>query len=396
MNVVAVAVPAFSPGTPEHALATWVRREGGFVGKVRVETRDGLRGLFVTEPVRAGELLVSVPPGCIVSADEDSQWGLSLRELLTARLVGARTRGQCQPYLDSLPTLDGAPLLCDWSDEELEQLQAAELAELARGMPPFVAASCERVRPYVQAEASVVEWAERMVRTRAMFFDTGVSRRMSLVPVVDLANHRTPPRRSAMDGELLEPVALGSDGESVALVARSDLRTGEEVCLTYRHEGNGQLLLHYGFAEMICADQPCFETLRLGASSTPLAAALHLGSDEADAAALAALRRHLVDGGAEGEAASALDTGVCSALAAACEAELRRMPTSEEEDARELASLSLSADDAGRRRSALTFRVVQKAQLARVAQKLHSLLACGGAPTAAQVAAELRGLRSED
>ena len=133
-------------------------------------------------------------------------------------------------------------------------------------------------------------------------------------------------------GELLEPVALGSDGESVALVAgcclwrvhdmsvacplgesvalvagcclwrvhdmsvacplgesvalvaRSDLRTGEEVCLTYRHEGNGQfplqlrphlgqprvqsrlhlgpvsagqLLLHYGFAEMICADQPC-------------------------------------------------------------------------------------------------------------------------------------------
>uniref|UniRef100_A0A7S3TAA6 Uncharacterized protein n=1 Tax=Emiliania huxleyi TaxID=2903 RepID=A0A7S3TAA6_EMIHU len=123
MNVVAVAVPAFSPGTPEHALATWVRREGGFVGKVRVETRDGLRGLFVTEPVRAGELLVSVPPGCIVSADEDPQWGLSLRELLTARLVGARTRGQCQPYLDSLPTLDGAPLLCDWSDEASEMAQ---------------------------------------------------------------------------------------------------------------------------------------------------------------------------------------------------------------------------------------------------------------------------------
>ena len=123
MIVVAVAIPAFSPGTPEHALATWVRREGGFVGKVRVETRDGLRGLFVTEPVRAGELLVSVPPGCIVSADEDPQWGLSLRELLTARLVGARTRGQCQPYLDSLPTLDGAPLLCDWSDEASEMAQ---------------------------------------------------------------------------------------------------------------------------------------------------------------------------------------------------------------------------------------------------------------------------------
>jgi len=115
----------------------------------------------------------------------------------------------------------------------------------------------------------------------------------------------------------------------------------------------------------VCVPYRCFETLRLGASSTPLAAALHLGSDEADAAALAALRRHLVDGGAGGEDASALDTGVCSALAAACEAELRRMPTSEEEDARELASLSLSADDAGRRRSALTFRVVQKAQRSR-------------------------------
>ena len=37
---------AFTPNSPEHALARWVTSQGGFVGSVAAETRGGLRGLY--------------------------------------------------------------------------------------------------------------------------------------------------------------------------------------------------------------------------------------------------------------------------------------------------------------------------------------------------------------
>ena len=42
---------AFTPSTPEHALARWVTSQGGFVGSVAAETRGGLRGLYATRCV---------------------------------------------------------------------------------------------------------------------------------------------------------------------------------------------------------------------------------------------------------------------------------------------------------------------------------------------------------
>ena len=78
----------------EHALARWVKEEGGFVGDVACGERDGVRGLYATKDVPKGTLLLSVPEACCIAADEDPQWGLSLRELTTARLVGSLTRGE--------------------------------------------------------------------------------------------------------------------------------------------------------------------------------------------------------------------------------------------------------------------------------------------------------------
>ena len=116
--ILGVHAPSFTPNTPEHALARWVTSQGGFVGSVAAETRGGLRGLYVTRPVSAGELLVSVPRACVISAEEDPQWGLSLRELLTARLCGALSRGECEPYTRSLP--EAEPLLCERSEASLQ------------------------------------------------------------------------------------------------------------------------------------------------------------------------------------------------------------------------------------------------------------------------------------
>jgi hypothetical protein len=162
---------------------------------------------------------------------------------------------------------------------------------------------------------------------------------------------------------------------------------------------------------------------------TPTPPPLLLGTDAEDEAALASLRRPLspnpnnpnpnpnpkpnpnpnltltltrqlapvLRSDAEaGEASpSALDRAVCAALLSACEGELRCYPTSEAED-RALASAAPPADvDEGRWRSALAFRLGQKAHLAAMARALGALLAGGEAPTAAAVCSALLSLRSE-
>ena len=402
------ACSGFAPaGSPELALARWVESEGGFIaGALSAETRGGVRGLYVREPVAAGCLLASVPRACVITAVDDPKWGLTLAELLAARLVGAITRGECAAYTAALPASE--PLLCDWSDAELARLDAPHVVAAAEGMRPFLDASEARVLPFVEADAAAVAAAARAVRSRALVFardwenapgPDGLPRRaMCLVPVVDLANHRTPALRGRADAPSREPVALSDDGGgAVTLTAAADLAAGDEVTITYRYEGNAQLLLDYGFAEVLSPDaQPSFEPLALrapavappGADGAPLV----LGTDDADAPALAALRARLA-----GEPEP--DRAVCEALARACEDELAARATTEAEDLDALESLAASrpADvaDAGRWRSILAFRLAQKARLRRTARALSELLRSPGAIGLSEVRGVLLALRSE-
>ena len=260
----ALSAHAFTPGSHEHALARWVESEGGFVGDVACRESDGVRGLYATKDVQKGTLLLSVPEACCIAANEDPQWGLSLRELATARLVGSRTRGEHEPYIATLPSDE--PLLCDWSDAELAELQSPRLTEASRGMLPFLDESTARILPWTKGTEADVRWAERMVRSRALLFDDGgfnslgdldSPAMMALVPLVDLANHRTP------DLGEVEPVGLDPSARAVTLVAPRDLKEGDEVTICYRYEGNEKLLLDYGFAEAL-EGQPCYEEINLG------------------------------------------------------------------------------------------------------------------------------------
>jgi len=79
---------------------------------------------------------------------------------------------------------------------------------------------------------------------------------MALVPLVDLANHRTP------DLGEVEPVGLDPSARAVTLAAPRDLKEGDEITICYRYEGNEKLLLDYGFAEAT-EGQPCYEELDL-------------------------------------------------------------------------------------------------------------------------------------
>ena len=200
---------------------------------------------------------------------------------------------------------------------------------MAKGMLPFLAESNARVLPFVTyATEADVRRAERTVRTRGLVFDSGFRGKpmMALVPLLDLANHRTP------DPGDMEPVGIVAvQPPHVALVAPRDLSQGDEVTICYRYDGNEKLLLDYGFAE----------ALRPGATSSE---ALHL------------------DEGVVPFSPSA-DRRALEALGAAKFRELLRetqaaAPTTLEEDR------ALIAESSGRRRHALVYRVGQKSLIA--------------------------------
>ena len=317
----------FAPGSREHALKRWVESEGGFVGDVAAEVRDGLRGLYATKDVPKGTLLLGIPEACCIAADEDPQWGLSLRELCVARLVGSLSRGERAEYTETLPNEE--PLLCDWSDAELDELQCPRLVDMAKGMLPFLAEINGRVLPFVTyATEAEVRRAERTVRTRGLVFDGSFRGQpmMALVPLLDLANHRTP------DPGDMEPVGIVAvQPPHVALVAPRDLSQGDEVTICYRYDGNEKLLLDYGFAE----------TLRPGATSSE---ALHLDEGVVPYSPSADLR--------------ALDALAVAKFRELLQETQAAAPTTLEEDR------ALLAESLGRRRHALAYRVGQKSLIA--------------------------------
>ena len=51
------------------ALGRWIEREGGLVGPIQISSRGGLRGLFVSEDVKAGTPLLAVPRHCTLHSD---------------------------------------------------------------------------------------------------------------------------------------------------------------------------------------------------------------------------------------------------------------------------------------------------------------------------------------
>ena len=52
---------------------------------------------------------------------------------------------------------------------------------------------------------------------------------MDQVPIIDLANHHTPPRRAKGVAAAAAPVALSADAQAITLCAPSPLATGEQV-----------------------------------------------------------------------------------------------------------------------------------------------------------------------
>ena len=354
----ATCAAGFHTGSPEHTLARWVESKGGFVSPALVsEKRFGRRGLYVSVPVVAGEVLLTVPQQCCISAEFDAQFGLSLHELAVARLLGATSRGEHAEYLEALPTAE--PLLASWRAEELRELHSPALVAAARVQRARVSQTIETLRPWVSSElpTSTIEWAERMVRSRALRFEPGwdgLRSSLCMVPLIDLANHATPGAAEEAAGTYVDPVCLvgsvdGAQGLAVLRAAR-DMSAGDEACFPYRREGNGALLLDYGFAEAPCAGRVREERLWIDLSDSRAAGEGDEGEGgEGGGGGGGSSSRRRSDGvgvreamctsvGAEGEAPPIVDTDASSSSVAPS-LPMAPLGCSDEMDAHAVASL---------------------------------------------------------
>lgn len=438
------------------SLATFVAQTGGLVADALsdgVDVDTGVRGLFVTEVVAKGDPLLVLPPGSYIGAsnDEDDHHddgmhggelgSLRVFERLIVRLLEAcrnKTQSQLRPYLDSLPT--SVPLLRDWSAEELRSLQSASLEASAVSQQEHCERTFRRLETllaewYSDAEERrhAFDWAESIVRSRALDVSDDASgvRRMVLLPVFDLCNHRSrsriygaPDRGDPTGGADVgnEPPSLvvTNDG-GVVMLAGHELSAGEELTIEYHSVGgNAALLRDYGFAELLAPWQPGSEELRLsapcdGRAALPSAIKLeeatpadvegavvggdiadgacteqglteqgvdiHLGTDGSELQALSKIHmllqsRAAADVGGADEEEEVVEVGVCAALLVCVEATLKDYPSTEHDDREALARVQSgqTRDPTGRLRAALHFRLGQKRQLARTATALRDIL----------------------
>ena len=408
--------------TSFEALGSWIAREGGLIGSIAVETRDGLRGLHATCSVPAGESLLAVPRHCTLWAKEGD--GLKAHEQLILRLLECEVSGDLSYVQEMLPKQ--VTLLRDWSDEQLDALQSPTLREEVECQRQWLDSTCQRLltfwcrRGWSKEQFPSVQrckWAESIVRSRSLDItsESDGGNVLAIVPLFDLCNHqRLPPTNdlhaskqvepehgdSERDPSRAPPVLVTADGV-IVLCARTPLHHGNEVFIDYGGEGgNARLLLDYGFAELHEEDPGC-ERIHLGDYLGPDLAhvlggpmSISLGTASLDEQAILAVRDRLMldeaaslvestgscpqatDLSLRSEQTSWSEQQVASMLQRMCVETLANMPTSEQEDRDELKSLQQDADDSSFRLAmALRYRIGQKRALRWTAQCLNEALA---------------------
>ncbi|KAL1529718.1 hypothetical protein AB1Y20_000655 [Prymnesium parvum] len=296
------------------------------------------------------------------------------------RLLTAAATGDKALYRATMPR--SVPLLRDWSDTDLLELQSDELCAAVWSQREHLRRTCERVMcAWAQRHPTLspptteqLHWAESIVRSRSLASAEGMDRAMMLVPLFDLCNHKAQSPRG-VGSEHQPPVLLTSDGV-VVLCSRNDLKLGEEVHIEYCDEGNWGLLRDYGFTMPVgrTGQDASLEELHIGG-----AAQLVIGSPELDRVAVRRAQEELcsmlfterVD-----SAAGALrrEAETIAAVRDACAAALLQKPTSEAQDAIELDALATTCGDTTTQRKldALRIRMGHKKKLRRAVQELEA------------------------
>ena len=266
-----------------------ITSRGGLVGSLSDGLdASGTRGLIATEDIPQGEPLLVLPPGTYLTTSESIfdarslEWYESVDmaaaqlspplkpfERLLMMLLFAKSEGEYHDlaaYLNTLPS--SVDLLRDWSDAELDLLQSDSLKEAAISQAAHVERTCSRLEsllveryPKEAERHAALTWGESIVRSRSLAVP-GASD-LLMLPIFDFMNHRSRRREGAAIAPSDSPppqLVMTEDG-GVVLLSGCDLKAGEPIEIEYLQEsggGNRDLLLEYGFAEVLPEDRDEF------------------------------------------------------------------------------------------------------------------------------------------
>ncbi|KAG2430223.1 hypothetical protein HXX76_010322 [Chlamydomonas incerta] len=257
LGVGAGAAPAPAPAAatlskrPEDVaadeLVAWVLESGG---KANVEVRRnaaGVRGLYASRDIAAGQDIYSIPLSCILNAGDMQDFSLPtlalLREMHTpCSRFSAYVRAMPPPAHQfngcNLPLSYVSLLQSSYWEEQvmtwrslLTRLLGGELNDSAAVLLPEAVG-----RAADNMTLAELQYACSLASSR---YITGEPRqRMLLVPLFDMANHRPGCPHAVRSFERPDP--------SFRLVAGERIRSGQEVCYSYGDMADDVALVHYG------------------------------------------------------------------------------------------------------------------------------------------------------
>ncbi|EFJ40346.1 hypothetical protein VOLCADRAFT_108207 [Volvox carteri f. nagariensis] len=232
----------------EQEMLDWISQEGGEFKVTISRTSAGVRGVFTTQDVRKGELLIYIPDHLVFSvrnvpAAEGAP--LLLKELFTpcSRLT---------PYLRVLPRETQVLTGYNFPEEYIKFLADDNLELQVRGSfkkhcrSTFEGQNDENMMTTIpEAIGSVnislpyFEYVVSMLSSRTFSLRRDA---LSMVPLLDLMNH---------DIRDINQLDSSRAYRGVRVVAGKDLAKGEEVTITYGNMRSDELLLYYGFLDTI-------------------------------------------------------------------------------------------------------------------------------------------------
>lgn len=278
---------------------------------VRLEETEGRGiGVFTTQPIGAGSILIRTPASmCVTEARAKSEEGgvtvllervnppVEAHVAMAVWLMRARDRPppQLAPWLAALPQAFDCTL--EWSEAELQHLHASPARERAEVLRQWSRAEYARIfstfGPPLDFDASYSRfvWALSAVWSRSFQLESkaGGTWRV-LVPVADMLNHVEPVGINQAEPEAVFRVVADegkpelwhttaareeenkgrrarhiNEEEAFALVAARDIPAGNEVHLDYGPRSNAELLTTHGFALLTSA----YEEVKLNLGPSP-------------------------------------------------------------------------------------------------------------------------------
>jgi hypothetical protein len=213
-------------------LLEWARARGASWNGIEfVVDAGGNVSTVATRALPAGDTILSVPRSLMI-VDNELGSGEFYADTSLAAWLARREPGPWAAYVDALPAeLTELPMF--HGDDDLAMLAGTTAYESVRNGIADIDDVYELLRESVPYADFM--WAFAIVQSRGFQAPGTLERRVALIPLVDLLNHRTGDTSWTYDGHMV-------------VTTERAFRRGEEVCFSYGdRRSNSYLFVHYGF-----------------------------------------------------------------------------------------------------------------------------------------------------